>query len=66
MIDGNIDPARVVNISSVAGVVAMAETPLAQEGSGTWSYNASKAAGMILLSFSFLLYDSFIIFISFV
>lgn len=42
--DGNRDPARVINISSVASVVAMAETPLAQEGAGTWSYNASKAA----------------------
>lgn len=41
---GNEDPARVINVSSVASVVAMAETPLAQEGSGTWSYNASKAA----------------------
>ena len=41
---GNIDPARVVNVSSVAGSISMAETPLAAPGSGTWSYNASKAA----------------------
>ncbi|KAI8916352.1 hypothetical protein EDD86DRAFT_234333 [Gorgonomyces haynaldii] len=42
--NGNVDPARVINISSVAGIVSMAETPLAAPGSGTWSYNASKAA----------------------
>ncbi|KAJ3358988.1 hypothetical protein HDU91_005054 [Kappamyces sp. JEL0680] len=41
---GNLDPSRVIMVSSVAGVVPMAETPLAQPGSGTWSYNASKAA----------------------
>jgi NAD(P)-dependent dehydrogenase (short-subunit alcohol dehydrogenase family) len=40
----NLDPARIINVSSVAGVVATAETPLSGPGSGTWSYNASKAA----------------------
>ena len=42
--NGNIDPARVINISSVAGTIASAETPLASKESGTWSYNISKAA----------------------
>lgn len=41
---GNIDPARVINVSSVSSVVPMAETPLAAPNAGTWSYNASKAA----------------------
>lgn len=42
--EGNVDPARVINVSSVASVIPMAETPLAAPGAGTWSYNASKAA----------------------
>ncbi|KAI8812914.1 hypothetical protein BJ742DRAFT_861631 [Cladochytrium replicatum] len=42
--DDKMDPARVINISSISGSVAIAETPIAAEGSGTWSYNASKAA----------------------
>jgi NAD(P)-dependent dehydrogenase (short-subunit alcohol dehydrogenase family) len=41
---GNRDPSRIINISSIAAITPMAETPLAQPGSGTWSYNASKAA----------------------
>ncbi|KAJ3220149.1 hypothetical protein HDU67_005473 [Dinochytrium kinnereticum] len=40
----NIDPARVINISSVAGTSSVAEMDLAASGYGTWSYNASKAA----------------------
>ncbi|KAI8806703.1 rhamnolipids biosynthesis 3-oxoacyl-reductase [Cladochytrium replicatum] len=39
-----MDPARVINVSSIAGSMAIAETPVAAEGSGIWSYNASKAA----------------------
>ncbi|KAF9265913.1 NAD(P)-binding protein [Marasmius fiardii PR-910] len=38
------DPARVINVSSVAAVSPNAETPLAAEGNGTWSYQPSKAA----------------------
>ncbi|KAJ3091825.1 hypothetical protein HDU96_002931 [Phlyctochytrium bullatum] len=40
----NIDPGRVINISSVAGTSSVAEMGLAAPGSGTWSYNTSKAA----------------------
>ncbi|KAJ3104634.1 hypothetical protein HDU97_009025 [Phlyctochytrium planicorne] len=40
----NVDPGRVINISSVAGTSAIAEMDLAAAGYGTWSYNASKAA----------------------
>lgn len=41
----NIEPARVVNISSVAGLSPVADgSALAEEGHGLWSYNASKAA----------------------
>ncbi|KAI8928489.1 hypothetical protein BC831DRAFT_448129 [Entophlyctis helioformis] len=42
--NSNVDPARVINISSVAGIQAVAESPLANPGTGTWSYAASKAA----------------------
>lgn len=42
--DGNIDPARVINVSSVAAVQSNAETPLSGPGMGIWSYAASKAA----------------------
>ncbi|KAG8962940.1 hypothetical protein FRC03_003610 [Tulasnella sp. 419] len=39
------DPARVINISSVAGLDTRAEdTALGAEGHGLWSYNTSKAA----------------------
>ena len=41
---GNVDPSRVINISSVAGSINIAESPLSKDGHGTWSYNASKAA----------------------
>jgi NAD(P)-dependent dehydrogenase (short-subunit alcohol dehydrogenase family) len=41
---GNEDPSRVINISSVAAQTPRAETPLSRDGAGTWSYNASKAA----------------------
>jgi len=39
------DPARIINISSVAGVNAHAEgSAVASDGMGLWSYNTSKAA----------------------
>jgi NAD(P)-dependent dehydrogenase (short-subunit alcohol dehydrogenase family) len=38
------DPGRVINISSVASLTAASETALAGDGTGTYSYNASKAA----------------------
>jgi NAD(P)-dependent dehydrogenase (short-subunit alcohol dehydrogenase family) len=41
---GNQDPSKVINISSVAAQTPRAESPLSRDGSGTWSYNASKAA----------------------
>jgi len=41
----NIDPSRVINISSVAGLSPLADNPaLGAEGSGLWSYHTSKAA----------------------
>ncbi|KAL0567149.1 hypothetical protein V5O48_014848 [Marasmius crinis-equi] len=40
----NQDPARIINISSVASVSPQAETVLAADGNGTWSYQPSKAA----------------------
>lgn len=40
----NQDPGRVINIASVAAIVARAEGALAADGTGTYSYNASKAA----------------------
>lgn len=33
----NTDPARIINISSVAGTIVEAEMPLAKDGYGTWS-----------------------------
>ncbi|RKO99012.1 hypothetical protein CXG81DRAFT_15154 [Caulochytrium protostelioides] len=47
---GNEDPARVINISSVAGIAVNAANKLSGEGRGTWSYSASKAAVMHLTS----------------
>ncbi|KAG0149212.1 hypothetical protein CROQUDRAFT_40015 [Cronartium quercuum f. sp. fusiforme G11] len=45
----NIDPGRVIIISSVAGLAAAAEsTGLGAQGHGLWSYNASKAAAISL------------------
>ncbi|KAJ3160864.1 hypothetical protein HDU86_008224 [Geranomyces michiganensis] len=41
---GNLDPARVINISSVAGSACSAEDHLSAPGNGTWSYATSKAA----------------------
>ncbi|KAI8905262.1 hypothetical protein PhCBS80983_g04777 [Powellomyces hirtus] len=41
---GNQDPARVINISSVAGSACSAEDGLSAPGNGTWSYATSKAA----------------------
>jgi len=41
----NQDPARVINISSVASIRAVAEgSTMSEEGHGLWSYNTSKAA----------------------
>src|SRR4051812_25256868 len=37
------DPSRVINVSSMASVGPQAEGPLSAEGSGTWSYQPSKA-----------------------
>jgi NAD(P)-dependent dehydrogenase (short-subunit alcohol dehydrogenase family) len=39
-----LDPAHVINVSSVASVSGSAETSLSPGGSGTWSYGISKAA----------------------
>jgi NAD(P)-dependent dehydrogenase (short-subunit alcohol dehydrogenase family) len=45
----NIDPGRVIVISSVAGISPSAEeTGLGGAGHGLWSYNASKAAAISL------------------
>ncbi|KAJ3125528.1 hypothetical protein HK098_000215 [Nowakowskiella sp. JEL0407] len=41
---GNLDPSRVVNISSVSGIVPDAQGALSSVGNGIWSYAASKAA----------------------
>lgn len=41
---GNIDPSRVINISSILGSSGNAEGGLSAKGSGIWSYAASKAA----------------------
>ncbi|TPX35331.1 hypothetical protein SmJEL517_g02247 [Synchytrium microbalum] len=43
--NGNQDPARVINITSTAGVSPMVENALSAPGSGTFSYAPSKAAG---------------------
>ncbi|GAA5899381.1 uncharacterized protein JCM6883_005201 [Sporobolomyces salmoneus] len=41
----NLDPGRVVNITSIAGISPVADgSKLAEPGHGLWSYNASKAA----------------------
>ncbi|KAF9018409.1 rhamnolipids biosynthesis 3-oxoacyl-reductase [Hymenopellis radicata] len=40
----NIDPGRVINISSTASVEPQSETALSSAGNGTWSYQPSKAA----------------------
>ncbi|KAH8102156.1 rhamnolipids biosynthesis 3-oxoacyl-reductase [Cristinia sonorae] len=41
----NLDPASVINISSVASLVAVTEaSALAAKGDGLWSYHTSKAA----------------------
>lgn len=45
----NVDPGRVIVISSVAALTSKAEsTGLGAEGHGLWSYNASKAAAISL------------------
>jgi len=47
----NIDPGRVLNIASVAGISPRGENSmLAGEDHGLWSYNASKAAALHLTS----------------
>ncbi|KAF8874778.1 hypothetical protein CPB84DRAFT_1966899 [Gymnopilus junonius] len=40
----NLDPGRVINISSTASVEPASEGALSAEGNGTWSYQPSKAA----------------------
>ncbi|CAL1709989.1 unnamed protein product [Somion occarium] len=41
----NVDPGRVINVSSVASVMSNSlDSTLAAEGHGLWSYNTSKAA----------------------
>ncbi|KAJ1341298.1 hypothetical protein BSLG_004028 [Batrachochytrium salamandrivorans] len=42
--NGNLEPSRVINISSIAGTASSAQGPLSRPNSGTWSYAASKAA----------------------
>ncbi|PWN99274.1 putative NADPH-dependent beta-ketoacyl reductase [Tilletiopsis washingtonensis] len=44
----NIEHASVINIASVAAIMPMAEGGLSEEGSGTWSYQPSKAASVHL------------------
>ncbi|KAE8225760.1 hypothetical protein CF319_g1554 [Tilletia indica] len=44
----NTKHASVINIASVAAISPMATTPLAPPGSGTWSYQPSKAASVHL------------------
>lgn len=47
----NINPGRVINISSVAGISPSAsDTGLGDAGTGLWSYNTSKAAANHLTS----------------
>ncbi|KAL1742188.1 hypothetical protein HDZ31DRAFT_66229 [Schizophyllum fasciatum] len=46
----SMDPGRVINISSTASVEPHVEGPLSQNGSGTWSYQPSKAAANHLTS----------------
>ncbi|KAI0786985.1 rhamnolipids biosynthesis 3-oxoacyl-reductase [Abortiporus biennis] len=41
----NLDPARVINVSSIASLVAVSnDSTLASSGHGLWSYHTSKAA----------------------
>jgi len=40
----NLDPGRVINISSTASVYPASEGSLSDAGNGTWSYQPSKAA----------------------
>jgi len=40
----NLDPGRVINISSTASVDPHSEGVLSEDGNGTWSYQPSKAA----------------------
>ncbi|KAF9447160.1 NAD(P)-binding protein [Macrolepiota fuliginosa MF-IS2] len=40
----NLDPGRVINISSTSSVDPACESPLSDAGNGTWSYQPSKAA----------------------
>lgn len=47
----SLDPGRVINITSVAGISPHAESrALADKGNGLWSYNTSKAAANHLTS----------------
>jgi NAD(P)-dependent dehydrogenase (short-subunit alcohol dehydrogenase family) len=41
---GNSDPSKVITISSIAADTPRVQGPLSKVGTGTWSYNASKAA----------------------
>ena len=40
----NLDPGRIINISSIAGIGSVAETGVSAPGNGTYSYQPSKAA----------------------
>ncbi|KAJ8508182.1 hypothetical protein ONZ45_g9537 [Pleurotus djamor] len=53
----NVDPGRVINISSVAGIEAESEGALSADGNGVWSYNTSKAAGGFQLAHNHLSYE---------
>ncbi|EPQ30974.1 uncharacterized protein PFL1_01163 [Pseudozyma flocculosa PF-1] len=44
----NVDPASVINIASTAAISPLAEGGLSAEGSGTYSYQPSKAASLHL------------------
>lgn len=46
----NMDPGRVINISSTASVDPTCEGSLSEAGNGTWSYQPSKAAANHLTS----------------
>jgi len=46
----NVDPGRVINISSTSSVDPACESPLSGAGNGTWSYQPSKAAANHLTS----------------
>lgn len=44
----HIDPGRVINIASVAGLDPVADgTSLGESDHGLWSYNTSKAAAIV-------------------